>query len=126
MLSSLSSSSSSPSAGNVTTAAAITPCPPATIHQMILDGTNGTDSRDGLAQMLQKPDAQGRIMTSLTHDVSDFYRAARWYNGGGIDPSCDLGKGCCMQSFASDIANRLTGWVGWEREFDEDDLEREV
>lgn len=114
------SSLSSDAPANVTVPRGpLTPCPPSTIHQMILDGTNGTDTRDGLAQLLQKPDAQGRIMTSLTHDVSDFYRAARWYNGGGIDPSGDLAKGCCMASFASDIANRMTGWVGWEREFDD-------
>jgi hypothetical protein len=91
---------------------------------MILDGTNGTSSRDGLAQMLQKPDAQGRVVTSPTHDVSDFYRAARWYNGGGVDPSGDLGKGGRLSErrFASDVANRLVGWVGWEREFDEEEL----
>jgi hypothetical protein len=85
---------------------------------MILDGSNGTSTREGLAQMLQKPDAKGRMLTSLTHDVSRFYRAARWYNAGGVDPSGDLGKGPGMASFASDIANRLTGWVGWDREFE--------
>lgn len=141
MLSSLSSGSDPKSnTGNVTTTAAITPCPPSTIHQMILDGTNGTDTRDGLAQMLQKPDAKGRVVPDRVlqsveisqdvdgsedvdadadaDDVSRFYRAARWYNAGGVDPSGDLGKGCCMASFASDVANRLTGWVGWDREFD--------
>lgn len=33
------------------------------------------------------------------------------YNGGSVDPSGDLGKGCCTKCYASDIANRLTGWV---------------
>lgn len=123
MLSSLSSDAPS----NVTTTAAITPCPPATIHQMILDGTNGTETREGLAQMLRKPDAKGNtVMADLSQDVSRFYRAARWYNAGGVDPSGDLGKGCCMASFASDVANRLTGWVGWDREFDaEGEVEEE-
>lgn len=116
---------------------------------MILDGTNGTDTRDGLAQMLQKPDAEGRVVPdrmlqeidvsqdvdadadadaedAQDADVSRFYRAARWYNAGGVDPSGDLGKGCCMASFASDVANRLTGWVGWDREFDaEGEVEEE-
>ena len=101
---------------NVTTAGTITPCPASTIHQMILDGTNGTETSDGLLQLLEKPDASGREANSS--DVSRFYRAARWYNGGGIDPSGDLGKGCCTASFASDIANRLTGWIGSEREFE--------
>jgi hypothetical protein len=112
------------SSANVTTARAITPCPPSTIHQMILDGANGTETRDGLAQMLQKPDAKGHRLTSQTHEISRFYCAARWYNGGCVDPSGDLSKGCCMSSFASDIANRLTGWVGWDREFD-DSVEEE-
>lgn len=102
MLSSLSDTS------NVT-AGTLDPCPPATIHQMILDGTNGTSSREGLAQLLDKPGA--------ADGVSRFYRAARWYNGGGVDASGDLGKGCCVASFASDVANRLTGWVGWQSEF---------
>ncbi|KAM0719444.1 hypothetical protein Q7P37_005349 [Cladosporium fusiforme] len=106
MLSSLSDNSNA-------TSGALDPCPPPKIHQMILEGTNGTDTREGLAQLLAKPGPD---------DVSRYYRAARWYNGGGIDPSGDLGKGCCMASFASDIANRLTGWVGWDREFvDADD-----
>jgi hypothetical protein len=100
---------------NVTTAGTITPCPPSTIHRMVLEGTNGTETSDGLLQLLEKPDASGAKANSS--DVSRFYRAARWYNGGGIDPSGDLGKGCCTASFASDIANRLTGWIGWERDF---------
>jgi hypothetical protein len=33
------------------------------------------------------------------------------YNGGSVDPSGDLGKGCCTKCYASDIANRLMGWV---------------
>ncbi|EMC95420.1 hypothetical protein BAUCODRAFT_123866 [Baudoinia panamericana UAMH 10762] len=79
-----------------------TPCPYSEISQMIEDGTAGTASGDGLEQVLQK---QGNS------DVSMFYRAARMYNGGSIDPSGDLGKGCCTLCYASDIANRLTGWV---------------
>lgn len=79
-----------------------TPCPESEIRQMITDGTEGTSSGDGLKQCLQE---QGHT------DVSRFYRAARQYNGGSIDPSGDLGKGCCTLCYASDIANRLTGWV---------------
>lgn len=88
---------------------------------MILSGTNGTESSDGLLQLLAKPDAEGQKPSDS--DVSRFYRAARWFNGGGVDPSGDLGKGCCMLSFASDVANRLTGWVGWEREFVDEEEE---
>lgn len=42
---------------------------------------------------------------------AQYYRASRMYNGGSVDPSGDLGKGCCTKCYASDIANRLTGWV---------------
>lgn len=98
------------------TSGALDPCPAPRIHEMILDGTNGTDTRDGLVQLLAKPGPD---------DVSRYYRAARWFNGGGIDPSGDLGKGCCMASFASDIANRLTGFVGWDRDFEAEDQDQE-
>jgi hypothetical protein len=40
-----------------------------------------------------------------------YYRAARFYNSGEIDPSGDLGKGSATHCYASDIANRLTGWT---------------
>ncbi|TKA74822.1 hypothetical protein B0A55_05932 [Friedmanniomyces simplex] len=79
-----------------------TPCPASEIRQMIQDGAGGTSSGDGFEQCLQK---QGH------EDVSRWYRAARMYNGGSIDASGDLGKGCCTACYASDVANRLTGWV---------------
>ncbi|KAI7280945.1 carbohydrate-binding module family 50 protein [Hortaea werneckii] len=79
-----------------------TPCPYSEIHQMIEDGTAGTSSGDGLQQLLA---------AQTNTDVSRFYRVARAYNGGSVDPSGDLGRGCCTLCYASDIANRLTGWV---------------
>ncbi|KAI7319941.1 hypothetical protein KC326_g2900 [Hortaea werneckii] len=79
-----------------------TPCPYSEIHQMIEDGTAGTSSGDGLQQILA---------AQTNSDVSRFYRAARTYNGGSVDPSGDLGRGCCTLCYASDVANRLTGWV---------------
>ncbi|RMZ01361.1 hypothetical protein D0862_06405 [Hortaea werneckii] len=79
-----------------------TPCPYSEIHQMIEDGTAGTSSGDGLQQILA---------AQANSDVSRFYRAARVYNGGSVDPSGDLGRGCCTLCYASDVANRLTGWV---------------
>ncbi|RMY58128.1 hypothetical protein D0863_12368, partial [Hortaea werneckii] len=79
-----------------------TPCPYSEIHQMIEDGTAGTSSGDGLQQILA---------AQTNTDVSRFYRAARAYNGGSVDPSGDLGRGCCTLCYASDVANRLTGWV---------------
>lgn len=80
----------------------MTPCPSDTIAQMISEGTGGTDGGDGLAQGINQ--AGGA-------DVSAFYKAARIYNSGSIDASGDLGKGIATHCYASDVANRLTGWV---------------
>lgn len=79
-----------------------TPCPSTVINAMIYDGTMGTDDGDGLVQYINKAPGE---------DVSVFYRAARMYNSGSIDPSGDLAKGIATHCYASDIANRLTGWV---------------
>ncbi|KAI4856150.1 putative muramidase, partial [Aureobasidium sp. EXF-8846] len=78
------------------------PCPTSEIEQMIVDGTTGTTSGDGLVQCLSQAAAS---------DVSQYYRAARIYNGGysGFHAN-DLGTGCCTLCYASDVANRLTGW----------------
>jgi hypothetical protein len=40
-----------------------------------------------------------------------YYRAARLYNSGAIDPSGDLGKGSATHCYSSDMANRLLGWT---------------
>ncbi len=74
--------------------------------QMIQEGTGGTTWGDGLAQCLN---------SAGTSDVSAFYKAARIYNSGSIDKSGDLGKGIATHCYASDIANRLTGWVQYPR-----------
>ncbi|KAK5999434.1 hypothetical protein QM012_005435 [Aureobasidium pullulans] len=78
------------------------PCPASEIEQMIVDGTEGTSSGDGLVQCLKE---------AAVTDVSMYYRAARIYNGGlGGYHANDLGTGCCTLCYASDVANRLTGW----------------
>lgn len=84
-------------AGNVQT-----PCPSDTITEMIREGTAGTASGDGLAQAINR---------AAVSDVSAFYKAARIYNSGSLDPSGDLGAPGATRCYASDIANRLTGWV---------------
>ncbi|KAI6816431.1 hypothetical protein KC340_g16051 [Hortaea werneckii] len=78
------------------------PCPQDEINQQIEDGTAGTSAGDGLKQLLGQTGAS---------DVSKYYKAARMYNSGSVDPSGDLGKGVATHCYASDIANRLTGWV---------------
>ncbi|OJD38865.1 glycoside hydrolase [Diplodia corticola] len=82
------------------------PCPNSAILQMIREGSAGTNKGDGLAQVLNK--AQ-----STLHDsgARTFYAAAKYYNGGSIPPSNNLEDGCCTRCYASDVANRLTGWT---------------
>ena len=77
------------------------PCPTSEITQMIQDGSAGTSSGDGLKQCLAETSAS---------DVSMYYKAARIYNSGSIDASGNLGAGIATHCYASDIANRLTGW----------------
>lgn len=78
------------------------PCPTDTIMQMIREGSAGTSSGDGLAQCINQSGSSG---------ATAFYKAARIYNSGSIDSSGDLCKGIATHCYASDIANRLTGWV---------------
>ena len=84
-----------------------TPCPDSEIRQQILDGTNGTVWGPGLVQDLAE---QGNT------DSSRWYRAARLYNGGSIVEG-DLSLPCCTASYASDVANRMMGWVKAPRVF---------
>ena len=80
-----------------------TPCPDIEIVQMIEDGTQGTSQGDGLVQLINQQTVVG---------AEAFYRAARLYNSGSIPSNGDLGgsPGATL-CYASDIANRLSGWV---------------
>ena len=78
------------------------PCPTGVITQMIREGSAGTSTGDGLAQCINQSGSSGALA---------FYKAARIYNSGSIDSSGDLCKGIATHCYASDIANRLTGWV---------------
>ncbi|TWU73844.1 hypothetical protein ED733_005336 [Metarhizium rileyi] len=81
------------------------PCPSDTIYKMISEGTAGTDDGDGLANCINR---------AGTGDVSAFYRAARIYNSGSISSTNQLQNGIATHCYASNIANRLTGWVAAE------------
>lgn len=85
-----------------------TPCPRATILGMIREGTAGTagaSGGEGLAQVINRAVKEGASGSKA------FYRAARLYNSGSVHPSGCLEKGIATHCYASDIANRLTGWV---------------
>lgn len=82
-----------------------TPCPDAQILGMVSDGTAGTQKGNGLA---------GAITSATEPDVEfaqAYYRGARYYNSGMIAESGDLEGGTATHCYASDVANRLVGWV---------------
>ena len=82
------------------------PCPASEITQMINDGVSGTSSGDGLKQTFATASA-------ATGDSASrgYYAAARLYNSGSADyTNLDNGLGS-TPCYASDVANRLTGWT---------------
>lgn len=94
--------------GGTATCAGINPCPKETIAQMVHEGTAGTGTGDGLATLLNN------FVTSPTEDgqrAMGYYKAARAYNSGSVSPSGQLQEGVATHCYASDIANRLAGWV---------------
>jgi hypothetical protein len=84
----------------------VDPCPASEITQMIEDGTAGTSSGDGIEQTLAQAEAYLGVSTAQA-----VYAAARIYNSGSADyANLDDGLGSTA-CYASDVANRLTGWV---------------
>ncbi|KAH0499811.1 hypothetical protein TgHK011_006977 [Trichoderma gracile] len=84
----------------------LNPCPSSTINLMISDGVSGTKEGPGLQSLLSEAKQK-------THNNGSqaYYAAARLYNSGSADFS-DLDKGLGSTAcYASDIANRLTGWT---------------
>lgn len=77
-------------------------CSDSQIYQQIKDGTEGTSAGDGLQQCLNQ--------YKVSSEATSYYRAARCYNSGSVDPSGNLGKGVATHCYVSDIANRLIGW----------------
>ena len=72
--------------------------PSLSILAMVQDGTQGTKYGDGLVQNLNR--------------YGDPYSASRGYNSGHIAPSGDLSDAAgATACYASDVANRLMGWV---------------
>ncbi|EED17337.1 hypothetical protein TSTA_111730 [Talaromyces stipitatus ATCC 10500] len=76
------------------------------ITQMVIDGTQGTADGDGLVQCINQ---YGNVYET---------QAARCYNSGSVDSS-DLNNGeGATNSYVNDIANRLTGWLYSNSNFD--------
>ncbi|KAI5359001.1 putative Lysozyme-like domain superfamily protein [Septoria linicola] len=82
-------------------------CPKAMIKQMIMEGTATNSEGMSLHDLLTK---------SGVSDVSKYYKATRLYNSGpnSIPADKDLSSKelSSTYTYASDVANRLTGWVG--------------
>jgi hypothetical protein len=80
------------------------PCPYDVIRRMILDGSDGPSPTDtfALRSLLQ--------LAGESDQAISYYMAARMYNSGSVAASGLLENGLgATDSYASDIANRLTG-----------------
>lgn len=90
------------------------PCPQSGISGMIQDGVGGTTSGDGLAAYLTQVVQRAKNVNIANVDGGNsqiYYQAARLYNSGKVEYS-DLGVAySSTPCYASDIANRLTGWM---------------
>jgi len=84
---------------------------------MIQDSIARTASRDGLKQCL---------VETGTSDVSMYYKAAQIYNSGSINKSSNLGLGITTYCYASNIANRLTGWSSRPSGCDKDTIRNSI
>lgn len=86
------------------------PCPSGVITQMIREGSAGTTEGDGYAQSVNQA-----VWGHGASDAMAFYTAARLYNSGSVGEDGCLESGGATHCYASDIANRLTGWVFAEK-----------
>lgn len=85
------------------------PCPERQIQRMVFEGVGGLGDRhgyDGLLGMMKRAETG-------TGTAADFYRGAWLYNRGPEASLENLEDGSKTPgSYASNVANRLTGWVG--------------
>lgn len=80
----------------------VMPCPASEIEQMIHDGVVGT--------VVGGTSLSSALTQAACDDVSKYYKAARIYNSGSVTGD-NLSLGVATHCYASDIANRLTGWA---------------
>jgi hypothetical protein len=69
----------------------------ASIHQMIVDGVQGTAKGDGLVQCINQ--------------YGNIFEAARCYNSGEVNKSNLNDPQGATPSYVNDIANYMTGWL---------------
>jgi len=75
----------------------------ASIHQMIVEGVQGTQWGPGSVQLFN--DVNGGTRGNI-------YAVMREYNSGGLDPD-NMSNGLgASDSYVSDVTNYLMGWAG--------------
>ena len=83
----------------------INPCPTDKINQMVQDGSGGVNGNAGLEQTFSQAPASATAQKT--------YQASVIYNGGSTSfTPTDLSKTGGRPCYASDMANRLIGFVG--------------
>ena len=76
------------------------PCPENKIKGMIQDGVTG------------KAGLKDSLATAGGTNAQSFYKTARIYNSGSLDPSGNMATNAPTPCYVSDVANRLVGFVG--------------
>lgn len=90
------------------------PCIYNDIQGMIQEGSSGTATGDGLAGCLNEAisEATARGIQNVDGGNSQvYYQAARMYNSGYVNYTDLNDPFRATKCYASDIANRLTGWT---------------
>ncbi|KAM3418798.1 hypothetical protein BST61_g4768 [Cercospora zeina] len=80
-------------------------CSSLQIETMVRDGVLGTRTGRGVLQLMDQEHGKGY------RDAQMWYRVARAYNSGSVDPRHDLEMGPATPGYCSDVANRLVGWT---------------
>ncbi len=98
----------------------VNPCPEESIVQMIVDGTQGVNTPDASGALALQAGLVQRI-TEAAGDATgqNYYAASRIYNSGAVAADgvletagqCGPPRTFGVPCYASDIANRLLGWV---------------
>jgi hypothetical protein len=84
----------------------VNPCPKHVIKEMIHQGTAGTSTGEGLKQVL---DTTSGVVGGMNERA--FYAAARKYNSGSVDYTNLNYAFISTACYATDVANRVTGWA---------------
>jgi tetrahydromethanopterin S-methyltransferase subunit D len=83
----------------------VNPCPDSTIEAMVREGTAGHGAKNvGLARSMDIARASGADGAIVVYRAAKVYNSGHYWEGEALE-----GASSGTQSYASDIANRLTG-----------------